>query len=137
MTRCYELYCIVKKNPDTPICEDKVLRNKRYMKQYIKEMRKHGVKFDKTPKDKELFRAVRKKIGSERTVCQRERKHVSSTTWKNQLACPHCNKLIIVQKVGDRYKVEKASKKHEPNYLTIDPDEAERDANVEGDTFYH
>jgi len=138
MTKCYEFYAPIARlikegkatadiRTDLPYCKDKCARSLQYSVKYIKLLLEKGVNFDYSEQDKELFRKLKEELGSEQTRLREKKtnnyspKKKKNLTWKNQLACPHCNKLIIVQKVGDRYKVEKSSKKNEPNYLTIDP----------------
>ena len=133
MTRCYEFYKIVNSaieegSKDLPLCKDKSITNVFYIKKYIKMLKEHGVKLDGSKEDKQTFTKVKGEIGSERPatrqtylaepvvdistldcrkqgVEQEQRKPM--TTWKNERPCPYCNKMILVEKRGDRYILEK------------------------------
>ena len=68
MTRCYEFYAVMLQNPS--FCDEKSDRTVDYINKYIRFMQEKGVKFDKTPEDKELFRKYQDEFGSEKAVTQ-------------------------------------------------------------------
>lgn len=108
MTRCYEFYCAILVNP--AFCEEKSDRTVYYIQEYIKFMQNKGVKFDKSPEDKELFQRHQDEFGSERAITQpidmsktEQLQHVAlvecsqchmgsqeTTEYKGKTLCPSC-----------------------------------------------
>lgn len=121
MTRCYEFYCWMKRNPEGASC-GKSKRDIQYIRQYMREMKKQGVKFNGEPKDKDYFEDIREKIGSERTFCQTKTQHVAPTEQTRLVRlptddCPECGtKLVVLEKrVG--FKLERADRIKEPQWV--------------------
>lgn len=67
MTRCYEYYCMIERDPKK--CTKKH-PSKYYIERYKLALKAREVKFDFSPEDKVLFQALTAKMGSEYAFCQ-------------------------------------------------------------------
>jgi very-short-patch-repair endonuclease len=68
MTRCYEFYCIVLKNPEFCDKSDSTISR---ITQYIEFMQKQGIQFDKSPTDKARFIQLQVQAGAtEKAITQ-------------------------------------------------------------------